>query len=98
MLLTARKDLLTSDQVFVQKMEAQLVDADGLPVRSRVNDIYERVINSVFGTLQQLAKMDRGDALAAEDKGQLNYHVIMIGECHRVGSSFVILALRQRFV
>lgn len=60
-------------------MEAQLADADGLPVRSRANDIYERVVNSIFGTVQQLAKLDRGDALAAEDKGQINHHVIMIG-------------------
>ena len=60
-------------------MEAQLADADGLPVRSRANDIYERVVNAIFGTIQQLAKLDRGDALAAEDKGQINYHVIMIG-------------------
>ena len=60
-------------------MEAQLHDADGLPIRGRVNNIYEKLVNSVFGSLQQLAKMDRGDGLAAEDKGQLNYHVIMIG-------------------
>lgn len=60
-------------------MEAQLTDADGLPVRSRANDSYERVVNAIFGTIQQLAKLDRGDALAAEDKGQINYHVIMIG-------------------
>ena len=60
-------------------MEAQLQDANGLPIRNRVNDVYERIINSVFGSLQQMAKMDRGDSQATEDKGQLNYHVIMIG-------------------
>ena len=60
-------------------MEAQLHTADGLPIRDRVNSAYERIINSVFGSLQQLAKMDRGDGQAAEDKGQLNYHIIMIG-------------------
>jgi len=67
-------------QVFVERMEAQLADAGGLPIRDRVNNAYERIINSVFGSLQQLAKMDRGDGQATEDKGQLNYHVIMIGE------------------
>ena len=66
-------------QVFVDKVEAQLVDADGTPVRSRANDIYERVVNAMFGSISQLAKMDKGDAQAAEDKGQINYHVIMIG-------------------
>jgi len=67
-------------QVFVERMEAQLHDADGLPIRDRVNNVYERIINSVFGSLQQLAKTDRGEGQATEDKGQLNYHVIMIGE------------------
>lgn len=66
-------------QTFVEKMEAQLVDADAMPVRSRANDIYEKLVNAIFGSVQQIAKMDRGDALAAEDKGQINYHVIMIG-------------------
>ncbi len=64
-------------------MEAQLVEAEGTPVRSRANDIYERVVNAIFGSVQQLAKMDRGDAQAAEDKGQINYHVIVIGELAR---------------
>lgn len=61
-------------------MEAQLADAQGQAIRSRANDVYERVVNAIFSSVQQLAKMDRGDALAAEDKGQINYHVIMIGE------------------
>jgi hypothetical protein len=61
-------------------MEAQLADVDSTTVRSRANDVYERVVNSIFSSVQQLAKMDRGDAQAAEDKGQINYHVIMIGE------------------
>jgi hypothetical protein len=66
--------------VFVERIETQLHDAETLPIRGRVNDAYDKVITSVFGTLQQIAKMDRGDAQAVEDKGQLNYHVIMIGE------------------
>ncbi len=33
----------------------------------------------MFETLQQMAKLDRGDATAMEDKGQLNYFIIMIG-------------------
>jgi hypothetical protein len=61
-------------------MEAQLVDCDGLPVRSRVNDIYERIVNAIFGTVQQIAKLDRAESQTAEDKGQLNYNVVVIGE------------------
>lgn len=66
-------------------MEAQLTDASGLAVRSRANDVYERVVNAIFSSVQQLAKMDRGDAQAAEDKGQINYHVIIIGMCRLAG-------------
>ncbi|KAK8845463.1 hypothetical protein IAR55_006176 [Kwoniella newhampshirensis] len=69
--------------IFVEKMESQLDGCDDLPIRSRVNDVYEKVINSVFGSLQQLAKMDRADGQATEDKGQLNYHVIMIENMHQ---------------
>ncbi|WVF66184.1 hypothetical protein IAT40_000924 [Kwoniella sp. CBS 6097] len=71
--------------IFVEKMEAQLEaePTDDLPIRGKVNDIYERVVNTVFANLQQLAKMDRADGQAAEDKGQLNYHVIMIENMHQ---------------
>jgi hypothetical protein len=61
-------------------MEAQLEGAEGLPIRDKVNEIYDKVANAIFGTLSQIAKTDRGDGQAAEDKGQLNYHVIMIGQ------------------
>lgn len=60
-------------------MEIQLEGSEDLAIRQRVDGIYERIIGSVFGSLQQLAKMDRADGQAAEDKGLLNYHVIMIG-------------------
>ncbi|WWC58251.1 uncharacterized protein I303_100789 [Kwoniella dejecticola CBS 10117] len=69
--------------IFIEKMEAQLDGSDDLLIRQRVNDIYEKIINAVFGSLQQLAKMDRADSQAAEDKGQLNYHVIMIENMHQ---------------
>lgn len=61
-------------------MEAQLEGAEELPIREKVNEIYDKVANAIFGTLSQIAKTDRGDGQAAEDKGQLNYHVIMIGQ------------------
>jgi hypothetical protein len=51
-----------------------------LTVRTRVNDAYERIVTAIFASLTHLAKMDKGEGQAAEDKGQLNYHVIMIGK------------------
>lgn len=57
------------------------MDGNGdLPIRLKVNEAYERVMTSVFGSLEQLAKMERAETQANEDKGQLNYHVIMIGK------------------
>lgn len=41
-----------------------------------VDAAYERVVNTMFESLKQMAKME-GEG---EDKGQLNYHVILIGE------------------
>ena len=37
---------------------------------------YDKIVQSMFDSLKQMAKLD-GDG---EDKGQLNYHVILIGE------------------
>lgn len=65
--------------MFVERLEAQLDGADDLPIRDRANEIYGKLVNAIFGSLTQMAKTDRGDGQAAEDKGQLNYHVIMIG-------------------
>lgn len=57
------------------------MDGNGdLPIRVKVNEAYEKVMTSVYGSLEQLAKMERAETQANEDKGQLNYHVIMIGE------------------
>ena len=55
-------------------------DTLGLPIRAKVNEAYERIVNAIFATIQHIAKMDRAEAQAAEDKGQLNYNVILIGE------------------
>ena len=60
----------------IARIEAQLVSADGLEVRMTVDAAYERVVNTMFESLKQMAKME-GEG---EDKGQLNYHVILIGE------------------
>ena len=64
---------------YVYRVEQQLntVDAggSGLEVRECVDTAYERLVSTMFETLKAIAKMD-GDE---EDKGQLNYHVVIIG-------------------
>jgi hypothetical protein len=66
--------------LFVERLECQLVDADGLKVRKRVNDAYERVIAAVLGSLQYVSKIVGAEQSSGDDKGQLYFHVIMIGE------------------
>jgi exocyst complex component 1 len=72
--------LLVALQSFADHVEAQLVDYDQLGVRRTANAAYEGIVSAMFETLQQMAKLERGDASAMEDKGQLNYFIIMIGE------------------
>lgn len=66
---------------YIQRIEDQLiaigVDGLGLEVRESVDNAYEKIVNAMFETLKAVAKMD-GDE---EDKGQLNYHVVIIGQC-----------------
>jgi exocyst complex component 1 len=62
--------------VYVGRMEMQLIGADGLEIRGTVDGAYEKIVTSMFESLKQMAKLD-GEG---EDKGQLNYHVIIIGE------------------
>lgn len=67
-------------QMFVARVESQLEGADDLNIREVINADYERMISTIFESLQQMAKMDgEGHGVAAEDKDQLNYHVIIIG-------------------
>lgn len=50
--------------------------ADGLETRRLVDSAYERMVQTMFESLKHIAKME-GEG---EDKGQLNYHIILIGE------------------
>lgn len=54
----------------------QLIGADTVEIRQTVDVAYDKIVNTMFDSLKQMAKME-GDE---EDKGQLNYHVIIIGE------------------
>lgn len=64
---------------YVGRVETQLIGADTLEIRHNVDVSYERIVQAMFAALKQMAKMD-GEG---EDKGQLNYHVILIGEAGR---------------
>ena len=65
--------------VYVGRVEQQLVGADTLEIRQTVDVAYEKIVQTMFDSLKQMAKLD-GEG---EDKGQLNYHVILIGACLR---------------
>jgi exocyst complex component 1 len=62
---------------YAARIEQQLVGAHELEIRTSVDSAYEKIVQTMFDSLKQIAKLD-GEG---EDKGQLNYHVILIGEC-----------------
>ena len=64
--------------VYVGRVEPQLVGVDGLEIRAHVDSAYEKIVHSMFECLKHMATLD-GDG---EDKGQLNYHVLIVGESH----------------
>ncbi|KAG8893136.1 hypothetical protein FRC00_010965, partial [Tulasnella sp. 408] len=64
--------------IFVERIEPQISGLESLEVRGTVDAGYDKIIKTMFECLQQMAKMDGADGQLAEDKGMLNYHVIMI--------------------
>ncbi|KAI5474704.1 Exocyst complex, component Exoc1 [Pseudohyphozyma bogoriensis] len=75
--------------LFVHRVEDQLKGADKLNIRALVDENYERVVTTIYDSLQQMAKMDgEGHGVAAEDKDQLNYHVIIIENMHHIITVF----------
>ena len=61
--------------VYVGKVESSMIGTDGLEIRRNVDTAYDRIVKAMFESLKRMAKME-GEG---EDKGQLNYHVILIG-------------------
>jgi len=55
-----------------------MIGADSLEIRNCVDSAYEKMIHAMFESLKQMAKLD-GEG---EDKGQLNHHIILIGDRH----------------
>ncbi|KAL4069753.1 exocyst complex component Sec3-domain-containing protein [Scleroderma yunnanense] len=64
--------------VYVGRMEQQLVGAEGFEIRANVDQAYEKIVHSMFECLKHMATLD-GDG---EDKGQLNYHVLLVENMH----------------
>ncbi|KAF9479714.1 exocyst complex component, sec3 subunit [Pholiota conissans] len=63
---------------YTSRVESQLVGANNLEIRTSVDAAYEKIVQSMFDSLKQIAKLE-GEG---EDKGQLNYHVILIENMH----------------
>lgn len=53
-----------------------MVGTEGLEIRQNVDAAYDQIVKVMFESLKRMAKLD-GEG---EDKGQLNYHVILIGK------------------
>ncbi|KAH7910703.1 exocyst complex component Sec3-domain-containing protein [Hygrophoropsis aurantiaca] len=64
--------------IYISRVEQQLIGADGLEVRANVDLAYEKMVQSMFDCLKHMATFD-GEG---EDKGQLNYHVLLIENMH----------------
>ena len=61
--------------VYVGRIEVLMIGTEGLEIRQSVDAAYDRIVKAMFESLKRMAKLD-GEG---EDKGQLNYHVILIG-------------------
>jgi hypothetical protein len=69
-----------------------MTGADSFEIRTLVDTSYEKLVNAMFDSLQQTAKLD-GEG---EDKGQLNYHIILIGNNKIIPSIALNLTCHQR--
>ncbi|KAG8712989.1 hypothetical protein FRC11_013627, partial [Ceratobasidium sp. 423] len=78
---------------FVGRIEPQLVGAQAYEIRKTVDGAYERIVQAMFEALQQMAKMDGTEAKDPDDKGVLNYHVIMIENMHHFVADMTQLEL-----
>ncbi|GAA5913162.1 hypothetical protein JCM6882_005804 [Rhodosporidiobolus microsporus] len=75
--------------LFVARVESQLDNCDNLNIRGVINVQYERIVATMFDSLQQMAKMDgEGQGQGGEGKDQLNYHVILVENMHHIIATF----------
>lgn len=86
--LTAKKrkgvvHFIKAFPLFVDRIEAQLVNAETLQIRAVIDNYYDKVCSTMFDALQTMAipKIEGGTFSTSnvdEDKGLLNHHVILI--------------------
>jgi hypothetical protein len=76
---------------YAARIEQQLIGANELEIRTTVDSAYEKIVQTMFDSLKQIAKLD-GEG---EDKGQLNYHVILIGEFLKTDGDKVLITLQK---
>ena len=72
-------------QGWAERIEVQVAEAGHLPVRGVVDKTYSTVVRTMFESLQHIAKMD--EPATAEDKEQLNAHVILVFNAHHFATS-----------
>jgi hypothetical protein len=63
---------------YVARVEAQLAGTGAPGAREAADGAYDTILSAMFGALRVAAKTDGTDG---EDKGQLMYHVTLIGTC-----------------
>jgi hypothetical protein len=68
--------------VYVGRVESQLIGADMFEIRQSVDGAYEKIVQTMFDSLKHMAKLNGED----EDKGQMNYHVILVGQLKLLSS------------
>jgi hypothetical protein len=73
--------------VYVGRVESQLIGGDTFEIRQSVDGAYQRIVQTMFDSLKQMAKLNGED----EDKGQMNYHVILIENMH-----YFVAEIRQQ--
>ncbi|KAH9969098.1 exocyst complex component Sec3-domain-containing protein [Russula dissimulans] len=73
--------------VYVGRVESQLSGANTLEIRQSVDGAYDRIVQTMFDSLKLMAKMNGED----EDKGQMNFHVILIENMH-----YFVAEIRQQ--
>ncbi|UZJ53331.1 hypothetical protein CBS101457_002651 [Exobasidium rhododendri] len=74
---------------FVERVEAQLTNAETLNIRTAIDNYYEQICTTMFDVLQAMAipKVDGGGGIMSnsnvdDDKGLLNHHIILIENMH----------------
>ena len=94
--------------VFVDRVEAQLVNAETLNIRNAVDGYYAQICGAMFDALQTISRSETTvtTSVGDEDKGQLNHLVILIenmfyftaeiGKVSRLKSSTALTGLVKR--